>query len=39
MLRLSGTPEQSEPPFKQTGDIAGTADRSPAPSMHVPRVA
>jgi hypothetical protein len=36
---IEGDPDQSEPPVKQTGHIAGTANRSPAPSMQVPRVA
>jgi hypothetical protein len=36
---VGGTPDQSESPFKQTGHIAGTANRSPTPSKHVPRVA
>jgi hypothetical protein len=36
---VGDVPDQSEPRFKPTGDIAGTANRSPAPSMHVPRVA
>jgi hypothetical protein len=36
---VAGARDPSEPPVKRTGDISGTAHRSPAPSVHVPRVA